>query len=248
MSYNVSPSPNIVLLSGVLAAYVAFGDGDIKLRAERFLRSITNSMEMVLRRNVEVRIIHLPDEGEIQINPPGENQAESKMASMKEQRRGHMNGTESYSNLPPLLDGKLQSATSSSDIRAEGNVTRERRQDNPMQRIESIIREQRLETAWLQAVEKGSPGSLSRLRPEKNQVLPQDGIYCVDPKEPMDSTRFSSHQHWEDDLNNSLKALSIKNGRVLQKDQISKRADHYPMSPSLLHDNSLATISGKDNL
>ena len=60
-----------------------------------------------------------------------------------------------------------------------------------MQRIESIIREQRLETAWLQAVEKGSPGSLSRLRPEKNQVLPQNG---VDPIESMDSTRFPSHQ------------------------------------------------------
>ncbi|XP_027329415.1 protein STICHEL isoform X2 [Abrus precatorius] len=236
-------------VEGILVAYVAFRDADIKVRAERFLRSITNSMEMVLRRNVEVRIIHLPDgEGENQVNLLGQKQAESTMAGEKEQRGGHMNGTESYSSLPPLLDGNLQSTSGSSDILAEGNGVRERRHDNPMQRIESIIREQRLETAWLQAVEKGSPGSLSRLRPEKNQVLPQDGVYCVNQMESMDSTRFSSHQHWEDDPNNEVKVLSVKNGRVLQKDQIGKRADCYPMSPSLLHDSSLATISVKDNL
>jgi hypothetical protein len=99
------------------------------------------------------------------------------LASEDEQRRGHMNGTVSYSSLP-------QSAMGSSDILTEGNGVKER-WDSPGQRIESIIREQRLETAWLQAVEKGSPGSLSRLRPEKNQVLPQDGVYCVNPMESM---------------------------------------------------------------
>lgn len=229
-----------------MVAYVAFGDADIKVRVERFLRSITNSMEMVLRRNVEVRIIHLPNgEGENQVNLPGLKQAESTVAGEKEQRKSHMNGTESYSSFPPLLDGNLQSTAASSDILAEGNGVRERRQDNPMQRIESIIREQRLETAWLQAVEKGSPGSLSRLRPEKNQVLPQNG---VDPIESMDSTRFPSHQHWEDDPNDEVKVLSLKNGRIPQKDQIGRKTDRFPMSPSLLHDNSLATISGKDNL
>ncbi|XP_014509279.1 protein STICHEL [Vigna radiata var. radiata] len=236
---------SICEVEDVLVAYIAFGDADIKVRAERFLRSITNSMEMVLRRNVEVRIIHLADgEGENQVNLTGVKQGESIVASEKEQRQGHVNGTESYSSLPPLLDRNLQSRTASSDILGEGNGGKERRQDNPMHRIESIIREQRLETAWLQAVEKGSPGSLSRLRPEKNQVLPQNG---VDPMESMESTRFSSHQHWEDEPNNELKVLTLKNGRVPQKDQTGRKADRYPMSPSLLHDTSLATISGKDH-
>ncbi|KAK7292512.1 hypothetical protein RIF29_08293 [Crotalaria pallida] len=246
--HNHGKLVSICEVEGFLVAYVAFGDGDIKLRAERFLRSITNSMEMVLRRNVEVRIIHLPDgEAESRVNLQGLKEAESTVANEKEQR-GHMNGTESSASFPTLLDGNLQSATDSSDIVGEGKGAREKRHDNPMQRIESIIREQRLETAWLQAVEKGSPGSLCRLRPEKNQVLPQDGIYCIEPKESnVDSTRFSS-QHREDDLNNELKILSVKNGRVLQKDQIGRRADRYPMSPSLLHDSNLATSSGKDNL
>ncbi|KAK7363909.1 hypothetical protein VNO77_06070 [Canavalia gladiata] len=247
--HNHGKLVSVCEVEGILVAYIAFREADIKVRVERYLRSITNSMEMVLRRNVEVRIIHLPDgEGEDQVNLLGLRQAESTVAGEKEQRGGRMNETESYSSLPPLLDGNLQSTPGSSDILAEGNGMRERRQDNPMQRIESIIREQRLETAWLQAVEKGSPGSLSRLRPEKNQVLPQDGMYCVEPTESMDSTRFSSQQHWEDDTNNENKVLSVKNGRVLQKEQIGKRPDCYPMSPSLLHDSSLATISAKDNL
>ena len=198
-------------------------------------------MEMVLRRNVEVRIIHLP-EGENQIDLPNLKQTESTVAS-----GGHGNGLDSYPNLPSLVDGNFQTTTGSSDLLAEGNGGRESRQDIPMQRIESIIREQRLETAWLQAVEKGSPGSLSRLRPEKNQVLPQDSIYCKDQMESMDSTRFSS-QHLEDDVNNQVKVLEAKNGRVLQKDQIVRRVDRYPMSPSLLHDGSLATNSIKDHL
>lgn len=238
----------MILLAGLLVAYIAFGDRDIKVRAERFLSSITNSMEMVLRRNVEVRIIHLPDgEGEDRINLPGLMQAKSIIASEREPRGDHAKGRNAYSDVPPLLDGNFQSANDSSDLLADGNGLRERRPDIPMQRIESIIREQRLETAWLQAVEKGSPGSLSCLRPEKNQVLPQEGIYCKDPTELIHSTRFSS-QHWEDDINHEVKVLRVKNGRVLQKDQIGKRGNCYPMSPSLLHDSSLVTNSIRDSL
>ncbi|XP_004499356.1 protein STICHEL [Cicer arietinum] len=241
--HNHGKLVSISEVQGVLVAYVAFGDGDIKLRVERFLRSITNSLEIVLRRNVEVRIILLPeDEGENQVNLPGLKQAASTGASEEEHRLGHVNGTESFSSLPVLMNG------GSLDIVAEGNGVRERRRDNPVQRIESIIREQRLETAWLQAVEKGSPGSLSRLRPEKNQVLPQDGAYCVNPMESMDSTRFSSHQHRDDDANSDLKILALKNGRDPLKDQVGKRAECYPMPPSLLHDSSLAIIAGKDNM
>ncbi|KAF7842836.1 protein STICHEL [Senna tora] len=237
-------SLNMILLAGVLVAYVAFGDRDVKLRAERFLSSITNSMEMVLRQNVEVRIIHLPEgEGE---NLPGK-QAGSKMASAKEKRVGHANGADAYSSFPPLLDGSFQAPTDSSDFMAEGDGVRVNGQEIPTQRIESIIHEQRLETAWLQAVEKGSPGSLTCVRPEKNQVLPQENIYCKDPMDSIDSTKFSS-KHLEDDLNQEVKVLNVKNGRVLQKGQISRRLDRCPMSPSLLHDSSLATSSSKDNL
>ncbi|KAM4133984.1 hypothetical protein ACJW30_01G373700 [Castanea mollissima] len=245
-------------VEGVLIAYIAFGDGDIKSRAERFLSSITNAMEMVLKCNVEVRIILLPD-NEASINgvkllelPEGLKKAETALAIDWERKVVHTNAVNGFSNHSPLLDGTNQSTSGSSELLAKGNSqtsgVRERKQEIPMQRIESIIREQRLETAWLQAAEKGTPGSLNCLKPEKNQVLPQeDGIYSQDQLD-INSTVFSSqHREDEDELNRELKALNINNEMVLQKKENGRRIDHFPMSPSLLHNNSLASNSSRDN-
>lgn len=44
---------------GILVVYIVFGDREIKLRVEGFVRSIINMIEIVLRRNVEVRMIFL---------------------------------------------------------------------------------------------------------------------------------------------------------------------------------------------
>lgn len=249
----------MVLHAGVLIAYIAFGDGDIKSRAERFLSSITNAMETVLKYNVEVRIILLPD-NEASINgvkllelPEGLKKAEAALAIDWERKVVHTNAVSGFFNHSPLLDGTNQSTSGSSELLANGNSqtsgVRERKQEIPMQRIESIIREQRLETAWLQAAEKGTPGSLNRLKPEKNQVLPQeDGIYSQDQLD-INSTVFSSqHREDEDELNRALKVLNINNEMVLQKKENGRRIDHFPMSPSLLHNNSLASNSSRDNL
>ncbi|KAG6652329.1 protein STICHEL [Carya illinoinensis] len=241
-------------VEGFLVAFVAFGNREIKCRVERFLSSITNAMEIVLRCNVEIRIILLPD-SEASINivklvklPEGLKKAETAAAVDQERKAVHPNPINGFSKRSLLLDGTYQSTSGSSDLTANGNgqtsSTRERRQEIPMQRIESIIHEQRLETAWLQTAEKGTPGSLSRLKPEKNQVLPQNGIYCQDQMDSMNSMAFSS-QHWEDELNHEPK---VNIGRVLRKDQNSKRIDRFPMSPSLLHDKSLAGNFSKNNL
>ncbi|KAM7470207.1 hypothetical protein LguiA_008390 [Lonicera macranthoides] len=55
--------------------------------------------------------------------------------------------------------------------------------------------------------------------------------------ESMNSVNLDS-QHWEDELNREINVLKINDGKVLQKEQIGKRVDHYPMSPSVLHDSS----------
>ncbi|OMO65458.1 hypothetical protein COLO4_31209 [Corchorus olitorius] len=262
---------------GVLIAYLAFENGDIKSRAERFLSSITNSIEIVMRRNVEVRIILLTD-GEISLirGHPTEmaeslQQTETAAEIEKERKAGSKNVLDGFSSLDlheslkeskgsfSDLEGKLrgvqgysncsaESIVRTPELLAEGNAeigsSKESRQDIPMQRIESIIREQRLETAWLQAVEKGTPGSLSRLKPEKNQVLPQE-VYRQSNLGSVDSSAFSSQQ-WEDELNHELKMLKTNDGhgQVIPKDQTARRGDHYPMSPSLLHNSSLI----KENL
>lgn len=247
-----------VLLAGIFVAYIAFGERDIKARAERFLSSITNSFETVLRYNVEVRIILLPDD-EISLGRKQMDTAEE----ISNERKSFPNAKEGYSDIglrqEPLkrsrgfvdsdgkLGGTLQSAAVSPIPLAEGNSKMSAKGRNPMQRIESIIHEQRLETAWLQAVEKGTPGSLSRLKPEKNQILPQEGIYPQNQTKPLNSVDLSS-QNWEDELNHEMKILKINDRKAVQKDQIGKRVDHCPISPSLLHDSTYVGSFSKESM
>ncbi|XP_010496095.1 PREDICTED: protein STICHEL-like 1 [Camelina sativa] len=161
-------------VEGILVAYIAFGEREIKARAERFLSSVTNSIEMVLRRNVEVRIILL---------------SETELLNSKQTRQ--------------------IAVTTSSDTES-GN-------DIPMKRIEAIIQEQRLETEWLQK----TPGSQGRLKPERNQVLPQEDT-------------------------NGVKVLKIREMGEFQENQTGKRMEHCPVSPSLLHNSKFT--NNNDNL
>lgn len=211
-------------IEGLFIAYVAFEDTDVKVRAERFLSSITNSFETVLQSNVEVRIILLPD-GIIPKKSGNKKTPKTKAIPS--------NSEDSYSD--PDHDSLKVSKGSFGDSATKqgGSQTPlvNTKEKIPMQRIESIIREQRLETAWLQALEKGTPGSLSRLKPEKNQILPQEGI---------------SSQPWQDELDRELKLLKIDDGKEVRKEQ--RRVDQVPISPSLLHDRSGASHVSKDSI
>ncbi|XP_034702094.1 protein STICHEL [Vitis riparia] len=269
---------------GGLVAYVAFQDEDIKCRAERFLSSITNSIEIVMRSNVEVKIILLPD-GEISMNMKAVGlpdtlglkqrettaavEGERKAFSMKgidsdldsshqellKVSRGSFNdsegklrgGSRDPSNCSPLLDRTFGPTDELAEGHIERSSTKERNQEIPMHRIDSIIREQRLETAWLQVAEKGTPRSMSRLKPEKNQILPQDGSYRQNQVESMNSVGVPS-QKWEDELNHEIKVLKINDRRALQKDPVGKRVDHYPISPSSLHDSSFVANFNKESM
>lgn len=123
----------------------------------------------------------------------------------------------------------------------------ESRQKVPMQRIESIIREQRLETAWLQTADKDTSGSLIRIKPERNQILPQEDTYRHPNNigSAISSSGLTSH-HWVDELNNGVKLLKIGENGELQENLTGKRGDHCPLSPSLLHDTNFG--NNKDNL
>ncbi|KAL2556284.1 protein STICHEL [Forsythia ovata] len=68
-----------LLYAGGFVAYIAFADCNIKTRAEGFLSSIMNSFEIVLRCNVEVKIILLPDLfGQQQMDPINSMKGENK--------------------------------------------------------------------------------------------------------------------------------------------------------------------------
>ncbi|KAH0899422.1 hypothetical protein HID58_048990 [Brassica napus] len=194
----------------ILVDYIAFGETEIKTRAERFLSSITNSMEMVLRRSLEVRILLLPETEPLVV---------------------------------PYQTGKPDMTNKVGDLHAAPDIgigsSEEGRSKIPMQRIESIIREQRLETAWLQTADKDTPGSLTRIKPERNQILPQEDTY----RQPsaVSPSGLNSH-HWADELNNDVKLLRIGENGELQENLTGSS----PLSPSLLHDSKFG--HKKDNI
>ncbi|KAF6139650.1 hypothetical protein GIB67_033654 [Kingdonia uniflora] len=208
-------------VEGVLIAFVVFENGDIKSRVEKFLSSITNSIETVLRRNVEVRfgtVLHGRASND-RINPIDIPNRKSKDS---------VNG---YSNF-----GSPQKRPRELLKEADFLLKEERNQEIPMQRIQAIIDEQRLESAWLQAAEKGTPASINRLKPERNQVLPQDGTYRPNQMGSIIATTELNSQNRADGLSNGIKSGKIGEGNDLQKDQSGGQAlDRYPMSPSMLH-------------
>ncbi|CAI0376830.1 unnamed protein product [Linum tenue] len=241
---------SIAEVEGVLVVYIAFIDREIKARAERFMSSITNSIEMVLRRNVEVKIILVSD-ADFLVN--GSHQSEPKReGSRSNPLNGHSERSGQESKLKGGAAGDHSKLSQELLPQADGNDMKETGAGIPMQRIESIIREQRLETAWLQTVEKGgTPGTISRLKPEKNQVLPQEGIYHHQEShmETSKSTTGLSPHQWEDELNQELKVLKMQEPKeVLIKDQLGRRAGHTPMSPSMLHNNDFTNFSNKESL
>ncbi|CAN7098434.1 unnamed protein product [Brassica rapa subsp. narinosa] len=177
-------------VKGILVAYIAFGDREIKLRAEGFVRSITNMIETVLRRNVEVRMILL---------------SETELLSSKRTRETEV--------------------ADSSDTESGYEV--------PMKRIETIIQEQRLETERLQR----TPGSQGLLKPERNQVSPQEDT-SYHHHQPNIGSAVSSG------LNNEV--LKICKMDEAQENQTGKRMEHCPVSPSILHDSNFT--NNKNNL
>ncbi|CAI9764520.1 unnamed protein product [Fraxinus pennsylvanica] len=181
-------------VKGGFIAYIAFVDNNIKTRAEGFLSSITNSFEIVLRRNVEVKIIMLPDSF-------GQKQMGTTIIMNQENKSVCLNKIEGDIDLDSRREpskvsrgsfNKSEDHMTGASAAQSGELSNSKmnKSEIPEQRIESIIREQRLETAWLQAMEKGTPGSLNRLKPEKNQVLPQDGI---DHQNEMESLKRQWH-------------------------------------------------------
>ncbi|KAK4799708.1 hypothetical protein SAY86_025073 [Trapa natans] len=255
---------SIAEAEGILVAYIAFGDKDIKSRAERFLSSMRDSIEIVLRRHVEIRIIFLPNCESVVSNGnlldlPEFSKSGTALPTRIESRDVHQellkgssacfNDVEGKSKDGELEDGRnirLPGGTHPltqgiPEVMAEEDEMNHKREEIPMLRIESIIREQRLETAWLQAAEAGC---LNLLRPEKNQVLPQEVSYDQNQIESVTSAELSS-KNWEDELNHDLKVLKIVEEKTLQKDNVGT---HYPLSPSLLHDSAFAGTLNMESL
>ncbi|KAJ1285680.1 hypothetical protein BS78_03G295700 [Paspalum vaginatum] len=218
---------------GTIVAFIAFEDKDIEFRAQRFVSSIRNSMETVLKCNVEVRICLMQEflAGGLKQETYPDESAESDVLSCStnsERLKGVLNRSSA---------GGVQS-TNVPTIISDGNsgIHRTRGQEVSIEQLKtSALDEQRLESAWLQAAETRTPGMLNQARPERNQVLPQSGGQ-YHGRSSMAAVVPS--RHFDKDLTNELKALKISDSHGPLNGQNVQTENGYAISPSLLHRNN----------
>ncbi|CAL9759470.1 unnamed protein product [Musa acuminata subsp. burmannicoides] len=250
---------------GTLIAFIGFEDSIIKSRAQRFLSSITNSMEIVLRQNVDVRLGVVP-EGLRSMPSLVSNQMEK-----DKQRKVDSDNLSSHSNQERINANKIldlyerisEKSCEQCDRSAPGDsndavtsipmLLSERKNGsyNNKDKGQEVSAqgplkmgpdEQRLETAWLQAAD---PRHVNQSKLDMNQVLPLNGVnhQCV---KQSSIVTVKSTRHWDDELDDKVRYLKVSATGGHNKKQI-EGADHYATSPSLLHCNKKSVSCEKEN-
>uniref|UniRef100_A0A1D1YW96 DNA polymerase III subunit gamma/tau n=1 Tax=Anthurium amnicola TaxID=1678845 RepID=A0A1D1YW96_9ARAE len=257
-------------VEGVLVVSIAF-DEHIKTRAVGYLRSITNSMEVVLGHRIKVRIGSAPDNFMGKTPCFRESTGEQTKTRLLDKEKWLTDDSNSSVNdsheeciylprkstdnsggkLQRTLDISESSQVPNANAQGTGSLLFSSKENGKLcGTLEKAVRriqpspsnEQRLESAWLQAVEKGTTGLV---RPEKNQILPQNGMNNQHQNVSKLALAISS-KHWEDELNNEIKALKISDTHSHHKEHFGVRVG--AISPSLLHRTSFAASFDKDNL
>ncbi|KAL6847053.1 hypothetical protein ACP4OV_022906 [Aristida adscensionis] len=252
--YDNGKLASVAECEGTIVAFIAFDDNDIKFRAQRFVSSIRNSMETVLKCNVEVRIGLMQEflAGGLKPETYPDETVESDILSCStnsERLKGVLKPSRSldYSaeidrkmeqySCTSVAGGGLQSSNVPMII-SDGNsrIHRTRGQEVSVEHSKiTTLDEQRLESAWLQAVGKQRSGMLNQGRPEKNQVLPQA---CGQHHGTSSIATVVPSRHVDKDLTNGLKALKISDSNATEKGQNVQMENGYAISPSLLHRNN----------
>ncbi|XP_073034815.1 protein STICHEL-like [Primulina eburnea] len=238
-------------VKGGFVAYVAFQDSAIKTRAEDFLSSIVNLFKIVLQHNVEVEIILLPDSlGQKQIKKYIFNTPKNKLASLKRTESNCGLNLETL-KLEELINNDCKvNQTRQFESAKENDRSSTSREVKPlvqMQRIESIIRDQRLETTLSQAMERDILGSVAHSKAERGHNLTQDCLFHQNHSKVMNSENLSS-QRWQDDFSYEIMASKMDDEMASEKDRTIKMITGHPIAPSMLLNTSFGSDIGKENI
>lgn len=220
-------------MSGHAIAFIAFEDCGIKSRAQRFLSSITNSIETVLKCNVEVKIGPLAElmDGEIALEAvPNVRRYESDVlscSSNSDRLKGTLDSRRSLDH-PDEVKEELET------YKNTASVHERLRLEVPTQTSkESTNDDQRLESAWLQVSEKHTPGLMNQARHNQHQVLSQFVGNQYQRKSSMSLVVPSSHA--DEDLAHEIEALKIVDSYGSQKHQGRRSENGFAISPSRMH-------------
>ncbi|XP_020262033.1 protein STICHEL-like isoform X2 [Asparagus officinalis] len=224
---------SVTEIRGILIAYIAFSDSNIKSRAERFRRSITNSIALVLRHNVEVRMGLLP---------------EKYLKSLKSFPDSPFS-KQSQSIEPGRIHASYDMARRSVDKPRRSQDTIDNREQRGKK---TCIDEQRLESAWLQAAENSEAAlarNLTESKQEKNHNLVQDGTNSLNQIKSLTDLSISFN-HWKDGDGDEIEELESDGSKSCHQRQAGGRFErcHHAISPSLLHSNSFRAKVDRESL
>ncbi|XP_028555174.1 protein STICHEL-like [Dendrobium catenatum] len=254
---------------GILIAFIAFVDSCIKLRAERYSSSIANLLEMVLKRNVRVKMGLIPD-GSINFKPPLDSHTEQYMAKLEfldNQRKmlpdgikgspykdgfegaGHKKLEKCSSSFPQDDTFQSGSSSGSSEENDWSSALKEKGMEIAVLNMDTKTSSngQKLENAWMQDAENGISGFPVLSKTNKNISIHHNGWngeLFYDPSVAMDRPM----KRWENERNHGINALKLYDIQTQHKSQVVGDKINYAISPSLLHSNSFGNNFGKENL
>lgn len=197
------------------------------------MSSITNSIETVLKCNVEVKIGPLAElmDGEIALEAvPNVRRYESDVlscSSNSDRLKGTLDSRRSLDH-PDEVKEELET------YKNTASVHERLRLEVPTQTSkESTNDDQRLESAWLQVSEKHTPGLMNQARHNQHQVLSQFVGNQYQRKSSMSLVVPSSHA--DEDLAHEIEALKIVDSYGSQKHQGRRSENGFAISPSRMH-------------
>lgn len=259
-----------------MIAYVAFWNKDSKSQAENFLSSITDSIEIVLKRKVQVRL-ELISNGRYYVNKihpfeaaDANGQGEKIQAEnvpkvkgneannfcdqilQKELIRTHINSFESISDgshLPhrSLLGSSLPHILKENE---DSSLVYEDVRVNLALEMHGSMNEENMENDHFQQVGEDILVSTSQFIAEKHRVLQQEDTNDDNqkPNESRTSLTLSFRQK-ENNLNNDIKSFEESMGAIINQNQKNHQiGECCSISPSLLHTGSFRVNLGKENL
>ncbi|KAG0476614.1 hypothetical protein HPP92_013455 [Vanilla planifolia] len=230
---------SVTSVEGVLIAYIVFVNGTVKSRAERFLSSITNSIEMVLKRNVEVRIGIVHEKFQKALNFMPESTITGNIGSAR------ICSSDNFQRNPSI--NLLTNSDNPESLLKQKHV-----RDNNSSEDEGFLEAadlKMMESAYLQSTEKGEQTHLLRhSSTEKAFPMLQNGQTQSERKSPF--VQSISLKHWQQELNNEIEELESNSSHLPRNLQLHKDAEWYniPISPSLLHSNSLGGKFDNDGI
>ncbi|PKA65029.1 hypothetical protein AXF42_Ash019041 [Apostasia shenzhenica] len=217
---------SITEVEGVLIVYIAFGNVREKARAERFLNSITNSIEVVLRQNVEVRIGIVPESYLKALNSLPESPIEKmELATIYSSSENGGNG-----GFPNMLRKGIDDS--------EAFLL-----DDSLHRRSSLGLETNrklIESTGIQSAKNGerNESRLEKTPPLDCQILQQHKASLI---------QAMSLKQWEPDMVNEIEEVGIDGSHCLEDRGLEKGLEWHNnlSSPSVFHGSCLKGNSDK---